>query len=95
MNFIEDVNQTVEGNILKLKVKISTAMAARTSYTIVGDEKEFSYEKQIDLHDRMANQVPFHASPFEHCAMNMEDSNPYGNFTGWKQYRQFIENGEL
>jgi len=56
-----------------LVVKISTAMCARTSYTIVGDEKEFSYEKQIALHDRMANAVPFHASPFEHCARAMSN----------------------
>lgn len=58
-----------------VRVKIATAMAARTSYTVVGDEKEFGYEKQIELHDRMANQVPFHASPMEHCAraMNLEE----------------------
>lgn len=60
-------------------VKIATAMAARTSYTVVGDEKEFSYEKQIELHDRMANQVPFHASPFEHCAraMHVDEYSTY------------------
>lgn len=56
---------------IELIVKIATAMAARTSYTTVGDEKEFTYEQQIALHDRMANQRPFHASPFEHCARVM------------------------
>lgn len=66
MNFIEDVNQTVEGNILKLKVKISTAMAARTSYTVVGEEKELNYENLINLHDRLISQVPRHSSPMEH-----------------------------
>ena len=76
-------------------VKISTSMCARTSYTVVGEDKDFTYEKQIALHDRMVSQKPFHASPFEHCAKNMEDSSSYGNFTGWKQYRQFIENGEF
>jgi len=79
----------------EVAVKISTAMCARTSYTVVGKEKDFTYEKQIALHDRMVSQKPFHASPFEHCAKNMEDSNSYGNFTGWKQYRQFLENGEF
>ena len=54
-------------------VKIATAMAARTSYTIVGDEKEVSYEKLIEIHDKMLNQKPFHASPFEHCARVMTD----------------------
>ena len=53
-------------------IKISTAMAARTSYTVVGDEKEVSYDKLVEIHDRMANQVPFHASPFEHCARVMD-----------------------
>lgn len=52
-------------------LKISTAMAARTSYTVVGDEKEISIEKLIAIHDRMAKADPFHASPFEHCAKAM------------------------
>ena len=74
-------------------VKISTSMCARTSYTVVGEDKVHSYDKDLKLHDRLLESR--HWSPFEHCAKNMEDSNPYGNFTGWKQYRQFIENGEL
>lgn len=57
----------------KDKIKIATAMAARTSYTVVGDEKEISYEKLVGIHDRMIAQVPFHASPFEHCARAMSD----------------------
>mgnify|MGYP001245656406 CR=1 FL=1 len=74
-------------------VKISTSMCARTSYTVVGEDKVHSYDKDLKLHDRLLESR--HWSPFEHCAKNMEDSNSYGNFTGWKQYRQFIENGEL
>lgn len=54
-------------------LKVSTAMAARTSYTVVGDEKEISYDRLIGIHDRMATQVPFHASPFEHCARVMSN----------------------
>lgn len=57
-------------------------MAARTSYTIIGEEKEFGYDKQIELHDRMANQVPFHASPFEHCAKVMSDEEYISYFKG-------------
>ncbi len=34
-------------------IKIATAMAARTSYTTVNDEKEFTYEQQIRLHDNL------------------------------------------
>ena len=80
-------------DLTNLKVKISTSMCARTSYTVVGEDKVHSYDKDLKLHDRLLESR--HWSPFEHCAKNMEDSNPYGNFTGWKQYRQFIENGEL
>lgn len=55
------------------RVKISTAMAARTSYTVVGDEKEINYERMIDLHNRLIIQKPLHASPMEHCARAMSD----------------------
>lgn len=64
------------------KVPISTAMSARTSYTIIGNEKEFIYEDQIKLHDRMTNQVPFHASPFEHCARAMSNEEYLTYFRG-------------
>lgn len=61
------------------KVKIATAMAARTSYTTVGDEKEISYEKLIELHDKLITQDPLHASPMEHCARAMTDDE-YSEF---------------
>lgn len=54
-------------------VKISTAMAARTSYTVVGDEKGINAEKMIELHDRLLSQDPPHSSPLEHCARAMTD----------------------
>lgn len=76
------------------KVKISTAMCARTSYTIVGDEKEFSYDKQIELHDRMANQVPFHASPFEHCAKAMSNEE-YNTFIKGKSIYEVATNSHI
>lgn len=56
----------------KYAIKISTAMCARTSYTTIGEEKEISYERLIQIHDAMYNQNPFHASPFEHVARAME-----------------------
>lgn len=67
---------TKDGHLMSIQeayIKLSTAMCARTSYTVVGDEKEFGYDKQIELHDRMVNQVPFHASPFEHNARAMSE----------------------
>lgn len=55
------------------KIKVSVAMAARTSYTVVGEEKTLDYEAMIGLHDRLLAQDPPHSSPLEHCAkaMNM------------------------
>ena len=54
-------------------VKISTAMAAHTSYTIVGGEAVKSYEKWIELHDKLVAYDPPHSSPMEHCARAMDD----------------------
>lgn len=82
-----------KGKIVDLKegltyeeiVKISTAMAARTSYTIVGDEKEINYERMIELHDRLISQDPPHSSPMEHCARAMSQLE-YRNFTKTTPY---------
>lgn len=52
-------------------IKTSVAMGARTSYTIIGEEKEINYENMIALHDRLINQDPPHSSPFEHTARAM------------------------
>ena len=62
----------------KILVMISTSLAARISYTVVEDEKEISYEKLIEIHNKMLNQVPFHASPFEHCARVMTNEEYKG-----------------
>ena len=67
-------------NIDKWLVKVSTAMAARESYTVVGNEKDIDYQKQIDLHDRLISQDPPHSSPLEHCAMAMSEQQ-YNDFT--------------
>ena len=64
-----------------LAVKVSTAMAARESYTVVGNEKDINYQKQLELHDRLISQDPPHSSPFEHCARVM---TPY-------EYETFIK----
>lgn len=64
------------------KVQISTALSARTSYTVVGDEKEVNYQKMIELHDRLVTQNPPHSSPMEHCARAMSDEEYYSNVKG-------------
>jgi thymidylate synthase ThyX len=63
----------------KAKVKISVAMAARTSYTVVAGETKVDYEAMISLHDRLLTQDPPHSSPFEHTARAM-DSEEYFTF---------------
>ena len=59
--------------ITESKVKISTAMAAHTSYTIVGGEAVKSPEKWIELHDKLIAYDPPHSSPMEHCARAMSN----------------------
>ena len=61
----------------KVLVMISTSLAARTSYTVVGEEKEIDYSKMIELHDRLIAQDPPHSSPFEHCAVVMDNKEYY------------------
>lgn len=56
-----------------LKVKSSTAMGARTSYTVVGEEKEINPKNLIGLHDKLVIQQPPHSSPMEHCNRAMTD----------------------
>lgn len=53
----------------QILIMISVASAARTSYTVVGDEKEIDYSKMIELHDRLIEMR--HDSPLEHCARAM------------------------
>ena len=66
----------------KILAMISTSLAARTSYTIVGNEKEIEYKKMVELHDRLLSQDPPHSSPFEHCARAMSDKEFISFFKG-------------
>lgn len=70
-------DKIVASNRELTKVKIATAMCARTSYTIVGDEKEFTLEQQVALHDRLLSSG--HWSPYEHCAKCMSNQE-YDSF---------------
>lgn len=70
-------DKQVEKNILINTVKISVALAARTSYTVVGEEKEIDYQKMIDLHDRLLAQDPPHSSPLEHCCKALTNEEYY------------------
>jgi hypothetical protein len=79
-------------------VKIATARCARVSYTVVGEEdKEYDYQNDIKLHDRLAESG--HWSPFEHCARVMDEVE-YKNYsktmmkkTSIGTNKQYIEEG--
>lgn len=75
------------------KVKISTAMAAHTSYTMIGGEVVKSYEKWIELHDKLISYDPPHSSPMEHCARAMSDLEYYSNIKG-KVYTNYEDDGK-
>lgn len=59
--------------MLNRRIKASVGMAARTSYTVVGGEKELNFDNLIGLHDRLLTQDPPHSSPFEHAARCMSN----------------------
>lgn len=90
-------NWSAWGDLTKkeVKLKIATAMCARVSYTVVGEEgKEPNYENDVKLHDRLIDSN--HWSPLEHCARVMSESeyrkNKYSrNFKGFVQYRAMVE----
>lgn len=60
--------------LLMYDIKIATAMCARVSYTVVGEEnKPADYEADIKLHDRL--RASGHMSPFEHIAQAMAEGD--------------------
>ena len=77
-NYIVDYNE-------KDVLKISVAQAARVSYTTVGeDNKEFNYENDIKLHDKLLQSG--HWSPFEHCAKAMSEEEYHSFYKGGNLY---------
>ena len=101
LDILEDDN-FIDDKIENYLVKISTAMAARTSYTVVGEEKDIDYSKMIELHDRLIAQSPPHSSPLEHCCLCVteneynnsfkgQEKGWFRNYKGFKSYRQVIE----
>lgn len=72
----DDESDYIVSNVFKsipTAVKISVAMAAKTSYTVIGTEKGINYETLVELHDRLLVQDPPHSSPMEHCARCMDE----------------------
>lgn len=81
-HFFSFSHENYEKRFEELSVQISVAMAARTSYTVVGEEKEINYEAMIGLHDRLLAQEPPHSSPLEHCARAMSEEEYYNFIKG-------------
>lgn len=78
-------------NDIDIKLKRSVARCARTSY-LTHDNKETTLAKDVELFERLITEEPMHASPAEHQAQAVADSNfRSGNFTGWLQYRKVLE----
>lgn len=71
----------------KEKLVLSTARLARVS--IAPFDGNPQYEKEKARHDLLVESDPPHASPTEHCCVPWEGR--HGNFVGFKQYRQFLE----
>ena len=68
-----------------IAIKVSTAMCARVSYTVVGEEgKSQDYAKDVQLHDRLSSLG--HWSPFEHCAKAMSEEEYNTHVSGVMPY---------
>ena len=82
-----------ERNILSTGVarKVSAARCCRVSYLKHDGDASDVYEDE-KLCDRLTKSRPIHASPFEHVATPLNNSNLHsGNFQGWMQYRELVE----
>ena len=86
------IGESESGLSHKDKLKVSAARCARVSY-LYHDGKPTDLQKDIELHDRLLMNHPIHASPAEHQAVALDESERFNNFTGWVQYRWYLENG--
>lgn len=85
-------NATLE-EIDDAKRKIAISRCARISYH--NYEGKDDYEADIKLCDRLFGNIPRHLSPTEHVAQALDNSNSFGNFRGFKQYRYFFDDQNL
>lgn len=78
----EDDEVITQAEFVEAQIKISTAMGARTSYTMFDYGDKIDYANLIALHDRLLAQTPPHSSPLEHIAKAMSDSEYHYNVKG-------------
>lgn len=87
----------------KEALAISASCCAQVSYRVLDN----TYEKAMDIYNKLASGRKVHASPFEHQATPMGTSPSHeegvthrdsvgcywsGNFKGWIQHRQTLDN---
>lgn len=75
-----------EGMDIADKLKVATARCARASY--VNFYGKLDKENDFHRHDELKKDG--HMSPFEHCAMALDEPLRVGNFVGFHQYRKMI-----
>lgn len=95
---VEDLGVSLEDAL-----KVSASCCAQVSYRLTDQ----SLDKAIKIYDMLVNSKPVHASPLEHQATPMREDTDLdglgvtgynnrlgyysGNFFGWAQYRQLID----
>lgn len=88
MPYIAPDEETLD---LKTRLILSSARSARVSYEPF--DGVASHEKETARHDLLVRSFPPHMSPTEHQATPV--SGRWGNFTNWRQYRHFLEVGDM
>lgn len=83
------LEQEYEEHPLTDLIKFSTARCARSSY-MKHDNTNPVPADDFGLHSRLVERFPVHCSPTEHPAQ--AKPGRYGNFNGFRQYRQQIPN---
>lgn len=84
---VHAVMEETNFSMSEVMLRIAVARCARVSY--LNFEGKDDYTADLKLFDRLLEAG--HMSPFEHVAVAMNNHNHYGNFVGWKQYRQFLD----
>jgi len=74
---------------LSERIKVSVARCARVSYLTQDGTRDTA--EDLALYNRLTTASPPHWSPTEHVATPMPGR--WGNFIGWKQWRQVLEEG--
>jgi len=84
---LQSEHMEADNNLLfSVMAKVSAARCARVSYLTHEGKRDIGAD--MDLFNRLMKQIPHHASPLEHVACSMDDTERRGNFIGWTQLRK-------